>query len=106
MVIHEAGRTHTFRVYLPQAGHVELVGSFTGWRSEPVRMAKESSGWWTACVELEIGDHDFSYLVDHSVWLADYAANGIRANGYGGWVSMVHVPESIGETVPVLRLAA
>jgi 1,4-alpha-glucan branching enzyme len=106
MVIHESGRVHTFRVYLPQAEHVELVGSFTDWRNRPVRMLKESSGWWSACVELPPGDHDFNYLVNHATWVADYAANGIRRNTFGGWVSLVHVPEFITETAPALRMAA
>lgn len=93
MVICENGRQHTFRVYLPEVRVVELVGSFTDWRVRPVPMLREPSGWWTARVDMEPGEHLFSYLVDGSVWMADYAASGVRANGFGGWVSQLHVHE-------------
>lgn len=92
MVICETGCTHVFRVYLPQATSVELVGAFTNWRDCPIRLEREHSGWWTARLDLPPGDHDFSYLVDGSTWLPDYAASGVRRNGFGGWVSQVVVP--------------
>lgn len=92
MVINEHGSQHTFRVYLPEARHVELVGSFTDWRTHAVSMLREPSGWWVARVEMVPGDHLFSYLVDGAAWLADYAASGVKANGFGGWVSQLHVP--------------
>ncbi|MCC6320186.1 MAG: hypothetical protein IT438_01975 [Phycisphaerales bacterium] len=93
MVIHEEGSKHLFRVYLPEARTVELVGTFTDWRAEPIRMLREPTGWWTARVELPPDDHLFSYLIDGATWMADYAASGVRANGYGGWVSQLHVPQ-------------
>lgn len=92
MVIHENGLSHLFRVYLPEARAVELVGSFTDWRAQPVTMLREPSGWWVARVEMTPGDHLFSYLVDGATYLADYAASGVRGNGFGGWVSQLHVP--------------
>lgn len=91
MVICESDSTMLFRVYLPQATSVELVGSFTNWRAAPVRLVRESTGWWFVRLNLEQGDHEFSYLVDGCTWLPDYAAGGIRRNGYGGWVSQIVV---------------
>lgn len=91
MVICESGSTCLFRVYLPQADSVELVGGFTGWRNAPIRLVREPSGWWFVRLDLPPGDHDFSYLVDGATWLPDYAASGIRRNGYGGWVSQIVV---------------
>lgn len=101
MVLCEHGQKHTFRVYLPEARSVELVGSFTDWRVRPIPMLREPSGWWIARTDMDPGDHLFSYLVDGSAWMADYAASGVKANGYGGWVSQLHVPGASG-----LRLAA
>ena len=92
MVICDSDSRHTFRVYLPEASHVELVGSFTDWRARPVPMRRESTGWWSATLALTPGDHDFSYLVNGATWLADYAASGVRRNNYGGWVSQIAVP--------------
>lgn len=102
MVICEDTGKHTFRVYLPEARSVELVGTFTDWRVRPVPMLREPSGWWIAKIPMAPGDHLFSYLVDGAVWMADYAASGVKANGYGGWVSQLHVPAAERE----LRLAA
>lgn len=91
MVTSEQGGKQRFRVYQPQANSVELVGSFSNWKAHPIPMLREPSGWWTAEVELKSGDYLFNYLVDGSAWLADYAASGVKANGYGGWVSQLHV---------------
>jgi hypothetical protein len=52
---------------------------------------------------MDAGDHLFSYLVDGSAWMADYAASGVRANGFGGWVSQLHVH---GQETRSLTLAA
>ena len=101
MVISENGRTHLFRVYLPEARGVELVGTFSGWCAQAIPMRREGAGWWVARADLNAGDHDFSYLVNGSAWLADYAASGVRRNGYGGWVSQIHVPATV-----VVRQAA
>lgn len=103
MVICESGRKHTFRVYLPEARTVELVGTFTDWRVRPAPMLREPGGWWIAQVEMAEGDHLFSYLVDGTVWMADYAASGVRGNGFGGWVSQLSVAA---EEARPLRLAA
>lgn len=87
--------THEFRVYLPEAQRVELVGCFTSWRSRAVEMTRESSGWWSAKAELTPGDYEFSYLVNQSTWLPDYAASGVKRNGFGGWVSQLHVAPAV-----------
>lgn len=92
MVLCESDCTHVFRVYLPQATTVELVGAFSNWRESPIALVREHSGWWSVRLELPPGDHEFSYLVDGSTWLPDYAASGVRRNGFGGWVSQVVVP--------------
>lgn len=80
-----------FKAYLPHASNVELVGDFTEWRNAPVAMRRESSGWWVADVEVAAGEYHFCYLVDSSIFLADYAAHGVKLNQYGGWISRVMV---------------
>ncbi len=94
MVLSTNDGSFTFRVYLPEALRVDLVGGFTAWRTNATAMQREDTGWWTAKVELPAGDHDFSYLVDDSVWMPDYAASGVKRNPFGGWVSQIHVPVS------------
>lgn len=100
MVLTSDRRTFTFRVYLPDAGQVQLVGTFTSWRAKAIEMTREGNGWWTVKAELASGDHDFAYLVNNSTWMADYAASGVKRNGFGGWVSQIHVPEEPVVTLP------
>ena len=83
--------TVRFRVYLPHASSVELVGDFTNWRENRVAMTREHPGWWEAVLPVNTGEHHFCYLVDGSIWLADYAAHGVKLNGYGGWISRLCV---------------
>ncbi len=81
-----------FRLYLPDARSVQLVGDFTGWQERPISMLRSESGWWTTRLSMSPGDYEFQYLVDDVAWLADFAASGVSRNGYGLWVSQLHVP--------------
>ena len=80
-----------FRVYLPHAAKVELLGGFTRWRAGRLAMERQDGGWWELVTDMPEGEHEFCYLVDSSVWLADYAAHGVTLSGYGGWVSKLLV---------------
>lgn len=81
-----------FRVYLPNATSVHVVGVFTGWEGGALSLSREGDGWWRVAVELPAGDHDFAYLVDGHCWMPDYASNGLRRDGEGRWISTVRVP--------------
>jgi 1,4-alpha-glucan branching enzyme len=92
-----------FRIYLPHAEHVDLVGSFTDWQDKPVRMRRghgEEGGWWSAACKVPEGDHEFAYLVDGNFWMPDYAASGVKRNELGRWTSGLSVhpepPERFG----------
>lgn len=80
-----------FRVFLPHASRVELVGTFTNWRENAIDMTRQHPGWWELDVDVPDGEHQFCYLVDGHLWLADYAAHGVKLNGYGGWISRLVV---------------
>lgn len=95
------GRTQ-FRIYLPHAAHVELMGDFTDWQSRPIGMVRgleDDSGWWSTECEVPDGDHRFAYLVDGQYWMPDYAASGVYRNEYGRWTSNLSVarPERAAE---------
>ncbi|MGH7131877.1 MAG: hypothetical protein ACREJO_08040 [Phycisphaerales bacterium] len=98
------GRT-TFRVYLPHAGRVEVLGDFTDWRDHKAAMTRENPGWWTVSMEVPAGEHQFVYLVDGSIWLADYAAHGVKMSRDGGWVSRLVVQPHL-HTTPTDHYAA
>jgi hypothetical protein len=85
-----------FRMYMPHAGSVELLGSFCNWRPErgagAVELEHEGDGWWTARLALPEGDHEFCYLIDGRTWMPDYAAGGVRRSSTGRWVSLLSIP--------------
>jgi 1,4-alpha-glucan branching enzyme len=91
MVTPLADGRHAFRIFLPHAASVKIVGSFTDWKARCVSMVRHAPGWWEALVEIPQGRHEFAYLVDNSIWLADYAAGGVKLTGYSGWVSILEV---------------
>jgi len=85
----------TFRIYLPNAGSVELLGTFNEWKAglgSSLELRPDDRGWWAVQVPLEGGEHEFCYLVDGITWMPDYAAGGIRRNGDGRWISLLSVP--------------
>ena len=90
--VNEQGEA-VFRVYLPFAKQVRLVGDFTGWLAAPVAMAPEDDGWWSARLTLTPGEHTFLYQAD-ARWHTDYAAFGVELDDYGNCVSRVYVPDA------------
>lgn len=99
-----------FRLYMPHAGSVALVGSYCGWSTEPesgvLEMTCDDDGWWTVRANLPEGDHEFCYLVDGRTWMPDYAAAGVRRHSSGRWVSLLSVPSpAAAETRPIGSLA-
>jgi 1,4-alpha-glucan branching enzyme len=95
MITAQSDGTTRFRVYLPHASTVELVGDFTNWRDGRLAMTREHPGWWDITIPVSNGEHHFCYLVDGHIWLADYAAHGVKLNGYGGWISRLQVTNAV-----------
>ena len=91
MVSTNDGRMFEFRVYLPHAGDVELVGDFTEWCDEAIPLKRSTTGWWEGGLRLGPGEHRFSYLVDGRHWMPDYAAQGIERDRSGNWISTLVV---------------
>lgn len=112
MITAHADGTTEFRVFLPHASSVSLLGDFTDWRARPLPMRREAggAGWWSARLAVPQGEHQFSYLVDETIWLADYAAHGVTLNTYGGWVSRLCITAQVelkpGATAPARGPAA
>ncbi len=96
----------TFRLYRPEAAHVEVQGDFTGWDRHAVVMMSDGSGWWTAEIRVDPGHFEFQYVIDGREWIADYAATGVRRNAFGLWVSQLWVPEVVVSEQSRTRLAA
>lgn len=69
----------TFRINAEEAknaAEAKLVGDFTQWDKEPIKMKRLKSGDFTSTVNLE-KDHEyhFRYLLDGKTWVNDWAAD-------------------------------
>jgi 1,4-alpha-glucan branching enzyme len=77
------GKTQTFSLAAPAARRVQLAGDFTNWQQKPINMQKGSEGIWHATVELELGPHQYRFLVDGQ-WSDDPECKTHSPNPYGG----------------------
>jgi hypothetical protein len=64
------------------ASRVQLAGSFTDWEPR-YDMRQSGPGVWTITVPLTQGVHDYAFVVDGRVWVADPYAPQI-GDGFGG----------------------
>ncbi len=86
----EAPRPHRFVLYQPEAAQVEITGSFTGWRSLPMKRAG-GAGYWEITLDLPPGEHRFSYIVEGERRLADPTVALREQDDFGGENSILEV---------------
>jgi 1,4-alpha-glucan branching enzyme len=84
-----SGKKEVFRVVIPEAQRVLLVGDFTNWQARPIGMLKGTDGSWTATVILPRGRHQYLFIVDET-WREDPNCSERVANSTGGF-NMVRV---------------
>jgi len=71
-----------FKLKLPEANSVSLVGDFNEWHADATPMKKDKNGVWKAELKLDAGEHQFRYFVDDHYWLNDDKATKV-ANAFG-----------------------
>jgi len=72
-----------FSLEAPEAQAVHLVGSFTNWEQNPVKLKKQKSGLWKASVSLGPGSHEYRFVVDGN-WVDDPSCCTRAPNPFGG----------------------
>lgn len=92
MILIEHDGTVTFRVRLPGATSVELVGAFDGWHEQRIPMELDADGCWHLTLTLCAGEHLYRYLIDGCYWILDAVAHGTRTTADGIEMSRVWVP--------------
>jgi hypothetical protein len=75
----------TLAVVAPNASKVAVVGDFNGWDpSHPSYQARnQGGGVWTATFSVPLGPHQYSFVVDDSLWIADPTAPRVIDNDFG-----------------------
>jgi hypothetical protein len=80
-----------FELIAPEARSVAVAGTFTGWRTDAVPMARGASGVWSVTVPLPVGEHRYDFVVDHTRWVPDPTAPSQVDDGFGGHNSIIVV---------------
>jgi hypothetical protein len=83
-------RPYRFVIYQPGAQNVELTGSFSGWKSIPLRLTGQS-GYWETTLELPEGEHQFSYIIEGNRRLTDPTIAVREIDDFGGENSILRV---------------
>jgi len=100
----------TFRVRIPGARQVAVVGDFNGWNPTATRMHPTRDGTWQARFVLPPGRHVYAFVVDGRRWLPDPAAPLAPEDAFGTRNSVVIVaawaPAAEPESEGVARTAA
>ena len=79
-----------FRINLPGARRVSVVGDFNGWNPYVTPMKDVSgSGDWYAEVEVPEGAHHYMFLVDGRILVPDASTGVFLPDGYGGTDSIL-----------------
>ncbi len=83
----------SFKVNLPDAQSVVLVGDFNEWNTTAHPMKKNKAGTWKIDLTLNAGEYQFRYLVDGCNWKNDESASSVP-NHFGSQNSVVTVSYS------------
>jgi hypothetical protein len=109
-MVERVGDMYRFRIFLPHARCVHLVGDFTDWDRGRVALRRVPPGWWVVELPVErclstpddeltsgmdgraacVSDRWFCYVVDEALRLADYGADGVKLHAGGVWLSRMH----------------
>ncbi len=93
MVTQHNDGTVEFAYFRPGATSVALAGDFTGWQSDRHPLTRDRDGWWRMHLALPPGEYRFKYVVDQTLWEADFAAYGVEMCKVGGWNSVLYIAE-------------
>lgn len=83
-----------FVLDLPSAEHVAVVGDFNDWNLDQAPMQKFANGTWSITVAIKPGRHEYAFVVDGKLWMADPRAPKAKDNDFGkpGSVIVVNTP--------------
>ncbi len=80
-----------FRVVMPEASEVSVVGDFNDWDPEVTPMSPRADGEiWTATLELQQGrSYTYNFMVDDDYLIPDPAAERVIRDSFGGKKSVM-----------------
>lgn len=85
---------YRFVLYQPDAGQVELAGSFSDWKALPMeRMGV--SGYWEVTVDLYPGEHHYSYIIEGGRRIPDPTILTREKDDFGGENSILDIQRRV-----------
>lgn len=85
---------HRFVLYLPEAKDAAVVGTFTGWSPVPMEQIG-NTGYWSLDLNLQPGEHRYSYLVGDTKRIADPTIQNREFDDFGGENSIINIGSQI-----------
>jgi len=74
---------HRFVIHHPDVSKVEIAGSFTEWKK--VLLSKVgATGYWEITLDLSHGDHQFTYIIEDRLRIADPTILAREMDDFGG----------------------
>ena len=90
----EPSFTNRFIIFQPEAGMVELAGTFTNWERIPMKQIGRS-GYWELIMPVTSGEHRFAYILDNKQQVADPTMLDREKDDFGGENSILNVKNRI-----------
>lgn len=80
----ENARVVRFEFLAAEARDVQLIGTFTDWETGRIRLqGPDATGHWSVELQIPEGRHEYGFLVDGHLWVADPLADLKRDDGFG-----------------------
>lgn len=73
-----------FRIHLPSAETVHLVGDFNQWDKDQLQLKKIEAGIWEISLDLSGGSYQYQFLINGKIWQADPNNTSLVEDGFGG----------------------
>ena len=80
-----------FELAAPTARSASVAGSFNAWDPGALPMVRSASGVWTVTIPLQVGEHQYQFVVDGARWEPDPSAHAQVDDGFGGTNSVIVV---------------
>jgi hypothetical protein len=77
-------------LHAPEAGQVQVAGSFNGWDPQSARLERGRDGTFQATLLLPRGQHEYMFVVDGD-WRPDPAAPILRDDGFGNMNAVLEI---------------
>ena len=81
---------YRFVIYEPDVNRIDITGSFTAWKSLPMKKMG-TTGYWEITLNLQAGEHRYSYILESGVQIPDPSVLAREKDDFGGENSVLDV---------------